>query len=338
MWAFLPAAAGLTAVLVQLIPAVPAPETDRAAAVRSGDLFGDPSAASPLPLPVSLPLDSSSLAPLPAATTGQYLPAVGSDLSGRIPSAVLAAYRRAAELSASDSPGCHLPWSLLAGIGLIESGHARSGGSHQPGWEGTASPPILGPALSGGPFAAIRDTDGGRFDGDRTWDRAVGPMQFLPSTWSRYGVDASGDGRSDPQTITDASAAAARYLCAAGRDLRTPAGLFTAVFSYNHSNDYVRAVLTAASRYGETLGAEQALQRLPASQAAPVPGPSGTAPGPARSPNRRPAPPSSAAPRTSSTPSSSAAPSTSASPAASGPAPSPQPTTSTDPELPSCTC
>ena len=83
----------------------------------------------------------------------------------------------------------------------------------------------------------MADTDGGRLDGDTTWDRAVGPMQFLPSTWRTFGVDGDGDGVADPQDVEDASASTAAYLCYGGRDL--PAGgLRTAILSYNHSAAY----------------------------------------------------------------------------------------------------
>ena len=80
-------------------------------------------------------------------------------------------------------PGCHLPWTLLAGIGRVESDHGRYGGSVL-GNDGVPRPAIVGVALNGkGPVAAIHDTDNGAFDGDTVWDRAVGPMQFIPSTW-----------------------------------------------------------------------------------------------------------------------------------------------------------
>jgi hypothetical protein len=101
-----------------------------------------------------------------------------------IPPVPLTAYRNAARALAASDPGCHLPWWLVAGIGLVESGHARSGGSGHAGWNGVAHPPIYGPVLNGShSFKRIPDTDGGRLDGDPRWDRAVGPMQFLPSTW-----------------------------------------------------------------------------------------------------------------------------------------------------------
>ena len=166
-----------------------------------------------------------------------------------IPRQVALAYLSAERRESRRTPGCHLPWMLLAGIGQIESGQARGRGPGTTGWDGTARPPILGPVLSGGAFAAMPDTDGGRLDGDVTWDRAVGPMQFLPSTWRSWGVDANADGSADPQSIEAAAAAAADYLCADGRDLATAPGVLAAVFSYNHSAAYVQAVLAAARAY-----------------------------------------------------------------------------------------
>ncbi|KIF03325.1 hypothetical protein PL81_24915, partial [Streptomyces sp. RSD-27] len=99
-----------------------------------------------------------------------------------------------------------------------------------------------GPVLDGNGFADIPDTDGGAYDGDARHDRAVGPMQFIPSTWAAWGQDGNGDGRRDPNNVYDAALAAGRYLCAGGRDLRTGAGLDRAVLSYNQSAEYLRTV------------------------------------------------------------------------------------------------
>jgi hypothetical protein len=166
---------------------------------------------------------------------------------GGIPSIVLAAYRNAAAQLAQSQPGCHLPVELLAAIGKVESGHARGGRVDA---NGTAISPILGPVLDGsGGFAAIPDTDHGVLDGDPVWDRAVGPMQFIPSTWRRWAADGNHDGIADPENVYDASLAAAHYLCAGGRDLSTDAGLQSAILSYNYSDAYLRLVSAWLTAY-----------------------------------------------------------------------------------------
>ncbi|MEU0083223.1 lytic transglycosylase domain-containing protein [Streptomyces sp. NPDC006274] len=157
-----------------------------------------------------------------------------------IPATVLAAYRTAEARTGRSDPGCRLPWQLLAAIGKVESGHARGG---RVGTTGTTLTPILGPVLDGNGFAHIADTDNGAWDGDRRYDRAVGPMQFIPSTWANWGQDANGDGRRDPNNVHDAALAAARYLCAGDRSLAVKAHLDGAILSYNHSHAYLRTVL-----------------------------------------------------------------------------------------------
>jgi hypothetical protein len=77
---------------------------------------------------------------------------------------------------------------------------------------------------------------------------AVGWMQFLPSTWKNYAVDASGDGKADPYNARDAINAAARYLSAAG----VAKSLTAAVWSYNHSAPYVRTVIAQARLYARS--------------------------------------------------------------------------------------
>lgn len=187
---------------------------------------------------------------VPRATLSVVSLPVGTADASTIPRVALAAYVAAASAADQTNPGCHLGWQLLAGIGYIESGHARSGGSAAANWTGEAAPPILGPILDGhGGIGQIADTDHGSLDGDPVWDRAVGPMQFIPSTWERYGADGNHDGVRDPQNIWDATVAAAGYLCAAATGLDEPANEISAVYSYNHSFDYVRAVLTSAAAY-----------------------------------------------------------------------------------------
>ena len=103
-----------------------------------------------------------------------------------------------------------LSWTVLAAIGQVESGH----GKH------------LGPSSAG----------------------ALGPMQFLPSTWAAYGVDGDGDGNADIMNPFDAVPSAASYLCRSGAS-RGEAGLYDAIFAYNHADWYVRKVLAIAAQY-----------------------------------------------------------------------------------------
>jgi membrane-bound lytic murein transglycosylase B len=174
---------------------------------------------------------------------------IAGDATG-IPSTVLAAYQRAATDLAKTQPGCGITWPLLAGIGKVESAHASGGRVDA---SGLTRGQILGPMLDGGPgMAAISDTDQGRYDGSTSWDRAVGPMQFIPGTWAVFGADGNGDGVKDPHNVFDSTRAAAEYLCSGGADLRSPQGLVQAVLRYNHSMDYVSTVLRWMQAYSHS--------------------------------------------------------------------------------------
>lgn len=165
-----------------------------------------------------------------------------------IPSRALRAYAASASAANAADPGCGIGWNTLAAIGLIESGHGSHGGGSLTD-SGRASRPIVGPRLDGDGFASIPDTDGGALDGDRAWDHAVGPMQFIPSTWHMAGRDGNGDGVADPLNIDDAALSAAFYLCANGRILTTGGGWTDAVMSYNQSAAYVSQVWDQANAY-----------------------------------------------------------------------------------------
>ncbi len=186
--------------------------------------------------------------PLPAAPAKDAWIAKVSENTD-IPSRTLRAYVNAAEKAPAR---CDITWATVAGIGRTESQHARHDGSRA-GEDGVVTPPIIGIPLDGSPgVMAVVDTDKGALDGDPKWDRAVGPMQFLPATWKRYGVRASGDGATpDPQHIDDAAMTAARYLCARGGDLGKPAGWWTAVLTYNNSTAYGQEVFSNADAYGK---------------------------------------------------------------------------------------
>lgn len=163
-----------------------------------------------------------------------------------VPQVAVDAYAAAA---ASVPAECGLPWSLVAGIGAVESGHGTFGDSEPDPVTGVVSPPIRGPRLDGGAFARIGDTDDGLLDGDTEYDRAVGPMQFIPGTWRVYAPSAD----ADPQNIKDAAKATARLLCAVsekeGRPLTDPDVEEAAIRAYNNDAAYVDAVRAFAGDF-----------------------------------------------------------------------------------------
>lgn len=167
-----------------------------------------------------------------------------------IPLISLEAYGNAAEIQRQQHPECGLAWTTLAGIAGVESKHGTYRGAHIAA-NGDVSPPIRGVPLDGTRGnMEIPDTDHGRLDGDATHDRAMGPFQFIPQTWERYGVDANGDGKADPDNIDDAALSAARYLCvSSGGDMTTAAGWEKAVKVYNNSMAYVIDVRNHANAY-----------------------------------------------------------------------------------------
>jgi len=167
-----------------------------------------------------------------------------------VPERALRAYATAALRLAEQQPGCGLGWNTLAAIGEVESAHGSlNEGTLGP--DGRVTPRLLGPVLDGsGELGEIVDSDGGVLDGDATWDRAVGPMQFLPSTWERWGADGDGDGVADVDDLDDAALAAARYLCAAG-DLTDASTWIAAVSGYNPGVEYNNAVAQAAQRLAD---------------------------------------------------------------------------------------
>lgn len=185
----------------------------------------------------------------PSVPRGRAAQAVGTASASGIPSAALAAYQRAEAVINAADRSCRLPWQLLAAIGRVESDHGRFGGNVLDD-DGLAQPGIYGIALDGRKNTQrITDTDAGQYDSDRTFDRAVGPMQFIPSTWSVVGVDGDNDGKRNPQDIDDAALASAVYLCSGDDDLSAEQGQRASVYRYNHSNDYVDLVLSIMQAY-----------------------------------------------------------------------------------------
>ena len=180
-----------------------------------------------------------------SARWGATIP--GTDLSV----VALDAYLNAEGLLAEKWGSCNLEWWMIAGVARIESWHGRFGGRSLRA-DGRVDRPIIGIALDGGPgVRAMVDTDRGVYDGDVVWDRAVGPLQFIPETWLRRGRDGNDDGRTDPQNLYDAAYSAGRYLCALGGDLSTRASLSAAYFGYNTSTEYVNDVTGHAYEYAD---------------------------------------------------------------------------------------
>lgn len=135
---------------------------------------------------------------------------------GEIPSTYLRLYLAAAQRYGID-------WSILAGIGRVECDHGRD-----------RSPSCTQ-------------------EGSQNAAGAAGPMQFLASTWQRYGVDGDGDGRADRWDPADAIFSAANYLRAAG----APGNYSKAIYAYNHAWWYVDEVKAWAARYRGTGGLSQ---------------------------------------------------------------------------------
>jgi murein DD-endopeptidase MepM/ murein hydrolase activator NlpD len=150
--------------------------------------------------------------PLPSALTPPFPGSLGSSISG-VPNFFIESFRIPPFLlpiyqAAGTAYG--IPWQVLAAINEVETDYGRDLSVSSAGAEG--------------------------------W------MQFLPSSWAQYAVDANGDGFEDPYNPADAIFTAARYLKAAGgeKDIKG------AVFSYNHSQSYVDSVMLRAQLLGGT--------------------------------------------------------------------------------------
>ncbi|WP_243855071.1 lytic transglycosylase domain-containing protein [Diaminobutyricimonas sp. TR449] len=220
----------------------PPVSTMPAAPVFSGE--APPAASSPI---ASSPTARDRPAGIAGGVDSAWL--ASTAVSTGIPARALAAYAGAQLRLIDEQPDCGIGWNTLAGIGKIESGHGSHGGASV-ATDGQVAPEIRGIQLDGSASARINDSDGGALDGDSEWDRAVGPMQFIPDTWKRWGADGNGDTVADPHQIDDAALTAARYLCAAG-DLLQPDTWRTAILSYNHSEEYVANVADAANGYAD---------------------------------------------------------------------------------------
>lgn len=194
----------------------------------------------------SVPATPASPSPSPSPTA---TPTASTSTSARGTYEVLAdAYTKAAK---SVPASCNLRPSLIAGIGHVESGSI--GGRTLT--KNVVTPNVVGVILAGNGFAAIPDTDDGKLDGHTTWDRAVGPLQFIPGTWRLFGQDGDGDGHKDPQNVYDAAFATAAYLCSNSKNLADPSHRTQAILEYNESQEYLDNVLSWRSTSRPTASA-----------------------------------------------------------------------------------
>src|SRR5699024_5037568 len=111
-------------------------------------------------------------------------------------------------------------------------------------------PDFTGPLLDGSEgVMEVEDTDEGEYDDDEQWDRAVGPMQFLPETWETHAVDGNLDGENDPQQIDDAVLTTGVYLCENAEDLTDDDEWVSEVAICYQSMEYARDLAGIADSY-----------------------------------------------------------------------------------------
>ena len=168
------------------------------------------------------PLDGKAIAPTPPPGTthgtpaaeggiGFGLPAPGTPRLASLTNPPLPIPAQIKNLYVAAANEYQLPWTLLAGIGMQESGHGRNNTTSSAG--------------------------------------ALGLMQFMPATWASMGVDGNGDGRTDIRGDADSIYSAANYLTKSGVS-KGPGGVRAAIFTYNHADWYVGDVLYYAQAYG----------------------------------------------------------------------------------------
>ncbi|MBM2617432.1 transglycosylase SLT domain-containing protein [Actinoplanes sp. LDG1-06] len=225
------------------------PSAGQPGGLPGSDPAGLPSAFAPSQGPAVAPTTAVQNGVRPADALAGWAGQIGTRVG--IPVVAVQAYGYAELVTVRTNPACRLSWTTLAAIAYVESSHGSANGAVL-STDGTAMPPILGLPLDGkGGRQLIPDTDRGALDQDTTYDRAVGPMQFIPATWNSYKVDADNNGIADPNDIDDAALTAAKYLCQNGRDMSKPESWWDAILSYNAVRPYAQKVFDAANDYGK---------------------------------------------------------------------------------------
>lgn len=243
-------AATVTAGALLLPAVVPSGPNNAAATADASDPAPDglPSAGALPPSDATLTAPPPNLG-RPADTLTSWAAQTGAKVD--IAPVALQAYGYAELVLAQTNPSCGLSWTTLAAIGHVESAHGQANNARL-GTDGRAAPEIIGLPLDGqGGRMLIRDTDHGTLDQDATYDRAIGPMQFIPTTWEEIGADADNDGRKDPHDIDDAALAAGNYLCKGGRNLTIATDWWNSILSYNNVRQYAQDVFDKANQYGQ---------------------------------------------------------------------------------------
>jgi hypothetical protein len=202
-----------------------------------------------LPAGSGAPIQPGAPGPRPADALAGWAQQVGTRAG--IPVVAVEAYGYAELVMTRTVPSCHLSWTTIAALAYVESAHGSYNNSVL-GADGEVTPPIYGLPLDGkGGRQLIKDTDQGTLDGDTTYDRAIGPLQFIPATWVANAIDADNNGTADPNDIDDASLTAASYLCKNGRDMSRADSWWEAILSYNAVQPYAQKVFDTANLYGQ---------------------------------------------------------------------------------------
>ncbi len=167
---------------------------------------------------------------------------------GVSPAGVPARAAQAYQAAAGRCPG--LDWTLIAAIGAVETRHGQHGGTTIDPGTGEVRPWIHGPALDGdnGTAAIPIGQWAGWWGLTGPWQQAVGPMQFLPTTFDAHAVDADQDGTANPHDIDDAAATTASYICSSAGDQVDGTAEIARIYNPGDAENYAASLDTERQR------------------------------------------------------------------------------------------